>query len=146
MRVIRPDMLTIAVSDFVVFKIGEYFVNPPTFDLGVVFKDSFASTPLIFVLSPGADPLASLEKYAESKKKLCSKISLGQGQGGKAEKLIDEGVKKGSWVVLQNCHLAVSWMGRLEKLCEELPGRKPHREFRLWLTSYPSTAFPVPVL
>jgi dynein heavy chain len=79
MRVIRPDMLTIAVSDFVVFKIGEYFIQPPTFDLGLVFKDSGPATPLIFVLSPGADPLASLEKYAESKKKACFKISLGQG-------------------------------------------------------------------
>jgi len=37
-------------------------------------------------------------------------------------------------------------MGRLEKICEELPGRKPHREFRLWLTSYPSNKFPVAIL
>jgi len=37
-------------------------------------------------------------------------------------------------------------MGRLEKLCEDLPGRKPHRDFRLWLTSYPSGAFPVAIL
>jgi dynein heavy chain len=93
-------MSTVAVSDFVEFKIGPYFISPPGFDLGVVFRDSGPATPLIFVLSPGADPLASLEKYAESKKKACMKISLGQGQGGKAEKLIDEGVKKGSWVVL----------------------------------------------
>lgn len=37
-------------------------------------------------------------------------ISLGQGQGIKAEKLIKEGTTKGTWVLLQNCHLAISWM------------------------------------
>jgi dynein heavy chain len=47
--------------------------------LGNVFKDSTPTAPLIFVLSPGADPLNSLEKYAESRKRAVSKVSLGQG-------------------------------------------------------------------
>jgi len=34
------------------------------------------------------------------------KISLGQGQGMKAEKLIHEYSQRGGWVLLENCHLA----------------------------------------
>lgn len=145
-RCIRPDLLVPAIANFVTSKIGEYFTQPPAFDLGLIFKDSSPVAPLIFVLSPGADPLNALEKYAESKKKAVSKVSLGQGQGPIAERLIDEALKKGSWVVLQNCHLMTTFMGRLEKICEDLPANKPHRDFRLWLTSYPSAVFPVSVL
>lgn len=78
-RCIRPDLLIPAINNFVVSKIGTYFITPPPFDLGLIFKDSSPIAPLVFVLSPGADPLNNLEKYAESKKKLVQKVSLGQG-------------------------------------------------------------------
>lgn len=68
-RCIRPDLLLPAMSNFVNDKIGEYFIVPPPFDLGTIFKDSTPIAPLIFVLSPGADPLNALEKYGEQKKK-----------------------------------------------------------------------------
>ena len=120
LRCIRPDKLVLAVQNYVLTTMGQKYVEPPPFNLETCYADSNNLTPLVFILSPGIDPMAGLLRFADAEKILVDSISLGQGQGVKAEKLINTGMENGGWVVLQNCHLAVSWMPTLERICEQM--------------------------
>lgn len=146
LRCIRPDKVVLAVQKYVIEEMSDKFVRPPPFDLQACYNDSSAVIPLVFILSPGSDPMGAVLRAAEILKTTVDPISLGQGQGPKAEKLIERAKQKGSWVVLQNCHLAPSWMTTLEKICEDLDPDLVHPGFRLWCTTYPSDVFPVSVL
>lgn len=88
LRTFRPDKIVPAVQNYVVSELGEKFISPPPFDLAKIYGDSNSVSPLIFILSPGSDPFASLSSFAQSKKKTIKPISLGQGQGPVAEKMI----------------------------------------------------------
>lgn len=146
MKLIRPDKLLVSVSRYIQNQIGKQFVSPPPFDVSESFDESSALCPLIFILSPGTDPMSTLVGFAEEKSFRLSSISLGQGQGPIAHQMIQLGQETGSWVCLQNCHLAVSWMPTLEKIWESMNNANTHPNFRLWLTTYPSDRFPVSVL
>nr|KAJ3422321.1 Dynein heavy chain 7, axonemal [Polyrhizophydium stewartii] len=149
-RALRNEKIVPCVQEFVKIKLGHKFIEPPTFDLAGSYEDSSNRSPLIFILSPGVDPMAQLLKFADDKGfsgQKCQSISLGQGQGPIAANMIKEAQKGGTWVVLQNCHLAVSWLGTLEKIVDDMSsGASVHKDFRLWLTSYPSPKFPSSIL
>ena len=40
------------------------YVEPPAFNLGASYDESNCCVPLIFVLTPGTDPTATLIKFA----------------------------------------------------------------------------------
>ena len=81
LKSLRSDKITLGVQNFVVEHLGQPFVEPPVFNLAKSYKDSSITTPLIFVLSKGSDPVASFERFAEESNmsKKCEKISLGRG-------------------------------------------------------------------
>lgn len=145
---IRPDRFVAGVAVFIERQMGKAFVSPPPFDIGKSFEDSNCLTPLIFILSPGVDPMQSILSFAEKLKfdETFQYVSLGQGQGEKAKVMIEKAQFTGGWVCLQNCHLADSWMPTLEYLWEHMDMFNTDSTFRLWLTSYPSSAFPTAIL
>ena len=149
LKIFRREKLVFATESIVAEKLGRAFTETPPIVLAEVFPDTSSTTPIIFVLSTGSDPTGALIKFAEDRGVLdkFQSISLGQGQGPVAERLVASSTKVGNWVCLMNCHLATSWMNAMEKMIDEFNSKPPEDpNFRLWLTSQPSTAFPVSVL
>ncbi len=147
LRALRLDRLLFAVSQFISFNIGQEFSNPPAFDLVKIFDKSSSTTPLIFILAPGVDPTDQIVNLAKSHSVNFTQVALGQGQAPVALNAIKKACKDGSWVLLANCHLMLSWMEELENMIEhQFCDNNTHTNFRLWLSSKPSTYFPLGIL
>ncbi|ETV90921.1 hypothetical protein H310_14407 [Aphanomyces invadans] len=130
-------------------EMGAGFGKLGTVSMDDIYKDTDRKTPCIFVLSAGADPTGMLLRFAKDRQfsDRLHLISLGQGQGPRAEALIEVSKTNGDWVLLQNCHLAKSWMPALEKKVDDLAADATVVDsFRLFLTSFPAAYFPVTVL
>lgn len=146
MRCFRPDRVYNAVKLFVVSEVGDKYVQPPVIDYHRIYGQSSPTSPMVFILSPGADPQSDIQKFCDEMG-MAAKfkfVALGQGQGPIAEQLLDAGVRRGHWVLLQNCHLLTSWLRNLERMLNEV--KDPHPEFRLWLTTDPTDKFPLGIL
>ena len=149
-KFLREEKLVSSAMNFVSLNLGKSFATTPVVTMADVYADTNKSTPCIFVLVSGADPTELLLQLAKSKSygERLNVISLGQGQGPRAEAMIKAAMGTGDWVLLQNCHLAKSWMHRLELVVFELieHAEDTNDGFRLFLTSFPAVYFPVSVL
>lgn len=153
---LRTEKINYLVQKFVEQELGHNYAHPAPPSMDDVFADGDRTIPIIFVLSQGAEPTSLFLRFAKKTlpdpENSCTIISLGQGQDKAANAAIDDGMKVGKWVLLQNCHLFKSFMSLLEKRVLEISeggsGSKIpiHEDFRLFLTSMPVPYFPVSVL
>jgi len=147
-RILRPDRSYNAVKNFVSETMGEHFIQPPVINYKHIYDQSSCHTPTVFILSPGADPQTDIQKLGDelgfTSPNKFRFVSLGQGQGPIAMKILNAGYKRGHWVLLQNCHLLSSWLKELDKSLENL--KDAHTDFRLWLTTEPTDQFPLGIL
>ncbi|XP_071619148.1 dynein axonemal heavy chain 10 isoform X2 [Heliangelus exortis] len=147
LRCFRVDRLYRAVTDYVTVTMGEKYVQPPVISFEAIFEQSSPYSPVVFILSPGSDPVSDLMKLAEKTGFGGDKIKLlamGQGQETIALQMLESVVVSGEWLMLQNCHLLVRWLSNLEKALENIT--EPHPDFRLWLTTDPTKGFPLGIL
>lgn len=169
MKALRSDKIAKAIFCYVEKEMGAEFVTPPQFNIAQSYDDSASTTPIVFVLSEGTDPMDALLNFVGKMGNdgQFQSISLGQGQGPIAQKMIAEAQASGAWICLQNCHLMPSFMGTLEMICENMNAGNtlgewvmwndrmmrlifelecPTGSFRMWLTTYPTEKFPSTIL
>jgi dynein heavy chain len=151
------------------------FIEAPPFNLNSAFDDSNPYTPIIFILSTGADPLAEISKFASERGLTDNdtpKKSLGRGQEKVADQSILKARKEGQWIILQNCHMCPTFFPILEnrivetkKMQENMKKNKEEGKddeeadaqeideenmvndnFRFWITTMPTEEFPTYVM
>ena len=146
-KALRFDKLTNELNYYVGKNLGKEYTEPPSFNLLKSFEDSTNKIPLLFVLSTGSDPKNDFQQLADSMGRKVEFVSLGKSMDKVAISKIDDTKLKGGWILLQNCHLAISFMPKLEDEIEKLQNSPTlDVNFRLWLTSMSSNKFSINVL
>ena len=64
LKIFRPEKLMFAFKNYVRNPLGRFYVDAMTITMADIYKDMDAFTPLIFVMSTGADPTNQLYKFA----------------------------------------------------------------------------------
>ncbi len=98
LRCFRVDRVYRAITNFVTGRMGEQFVTPPVVSFDSIYDQSSPQSPIVFILSPGADPAGDLGKLAER-----------MGYGGNRFKFLAMG--QGQEKVISVCVCVCVWQG-----------------------------------
>ena len=114
---------------------------------GVTFNDISSTVPLLLCSAPGHDVSGRVEAMAKSEAKELASVAMGSAEGYRtAENFIASASKRGTWVMLKNCHLCTDWLeDTLVKTLQSL-NAGTHRDFRLFITSEISPKLPTALL
>ncbi|KAL3939676.1 MAG: hypothetical protein SGBAC_005637 [Bacillariaceae sp.] len=103
--------------------------------MNVTEKELGPTVPLMLCSAPGHDVSGRIEAMAREFKKDISAVAMGSSEGfDSVDSLFSASSKRGSWLMLKNCHLCTDWLRetfvkRLQSL-----GQNMHTDFRLFIT------------
>ena len=108
---------------------------PVTDQIVEIWEESLSNKPVLFLLSAGADPTNNIDEFAKKKKQFpTNKVSMGEEQEKPAlTMIVNAGFRDGRWLVLNNCHLSLEFMGQMEEVLNP-KNVQVHEDFRLWIT------------
>jgi len=138
------DRTIMSSKYYIAGALGNKFAESQILDLEALLAESDNRTPLIALLSTGADPSGDIENLAKKNKIEIKAISMGQGQEVHARKLLSTFMATGGWALLQNCHLGIPFMDELQTTIVET--ESVHEKFRLWITTDVTIKFPINLL
>ena len=153
-RAVREDRILAAAREYFVSVLGEGMSGQSGFDIQGVWKLSAPARPIIIHSEVGVDPTSAILLFAKKRNTPCTFMSVCEssmaGDISPMRATMSSAYDMGSWVVLQNAHLAsASDLERQLAFLRTLPvspRAKPKRpgmyseqvnvnEFRLWITS-----------
>jgi dynein heavy chain len=156
-RALRPDRMNGALGEWIRQQLpdGREYMDCDAsssfqFILTSTYEDSTTTTPIYFILSPGADPVKEVEamgkKVVPTFAQCYHNVAMGQGQDVVAMAKLDIAHREGHWVMLQNVHLMPKWCIELEKKLDVFAIENSHPNFRLFLSSDPNKGIPIGIL
>ncbi len=95
------------------------------------------------LLTVGADPTLLIEQLAKRMQTELHFISMGQGQEVHARRYVDEAMRNGSWVLLQNCHLCLDYVNELFGLLSDM---KTETDLAIEIAAREGTDNPITVI
>jgi dynein heavy chain 1, cytosolic len=106
-----------------------------------------ASVPLMLCSAPGHDVSGRVEFMARELNKELSSVAMGSPEGYEtADKFVSSAAKRGTWVMLKNCHLCTDWLRDTFVKRLQSFGSGTHPDFRIFMTSEINPELPTALL
>ncbi|XP_024218673.2 cytoplasmic dynein 2 heavy chain 1 [Halyomorpha halys] len=120
--------------------IGLKYILPPTLKLNEVFLETVATEPILIISSPGNDPSKDIFSLASANGNIkLHELAAGPGCEELILQALNEASSNGEWLMLKNLHLIIYWLPVFDREFHKI---KPHKNFRIWLTTEPNEKFP----
>jgi len=101
MRCVWEDRTKLAADRFIEEVLGSKYVKAIADAIAEIYEETKNDVPVLYLLSPGADPTNTIDEFAKKKKKYpCEQISMGEEQEKLAKSKINIGFDRGTWVIL----------------------------------------------